>query len=155
VLLLLAGCPRARVDYSKQARFPDDEGQVTDVSFEQMRIEGKRRHPIDSEVQSFSTYNGVVTPLLSWKDKYVHVGLNREGNAIWIAGVGVIDRGVDPPVVHYTNGLLKKVEGHRMIFADGTVLRVAPGVQIPAVNSRLNVTIDANRHLVVDLPGRS
>ena len=151
--LTLSGCNREPVDYSKSVRVPTDEGQVTEVDVETIQLDGKRNHPINPEVQSFSTYNGAVIPLRSWKDRYIHLGLNEDREVIWIAGIGVIDTTADPPVVRYTNGLLKKVEGRRITFADGTVLQVDKGVSIPRINFRLNANIDPKRHLVVDLRG--
>jgi hypothetical protein len=153
LLLLLVGCNREPVNYSKQARIPDDQGQVTEIDFERVKLDGKRTHAISQEVQSFSTYTGTVTSLLSWKNKYVHVGLDQDGNTIWIAGVGVIDTTSDPPVVRYTNGTLQKVEGRRIFFADGTVFEVDRRVKIPPVKSKLRAIIDPKSHVVTDLRG--
>ena len=153
VAMLLAACNRTPIDYAKEVRVPDDRGKVTQIDVESIQLDDKRTHEIDPEVQSFSTYNGTVLPIRSWKDKYVHIGLNKDGDVIWIAGIGVVDSTANPPVVRYTNGLLKKVEGRRAIFADGTVLQVDKSVKIPPVNFRLTANIDPKRHLVVDLRG--
>jgi hypothetical protein len=150
----LAGCrEREPVDYSKQPRIPDDQGQVSEIDFESVKLDGRRTYAISSEVQSFSTYTGQVASLLSWKNKYIHIGINQDKQVIWVAGVGVIDTTVNPPVVRYTNGTLRKVEGRRVFFADGTVFRVDESVKIPPLRSKLKATIDPKRHVVVDLRG--
>lgn len=152
---LLISCARqtAKVDdYSKQTRFPDDEGTVTAVDFEDIQIDGSRKHPIRPDVQSFSTYTGKITPLLGWMGKYVHVGLDHEGRTIWIAGIGVVIDATDRPTVLYLNGELLRVDSqNRAIFRDGTVLRLDRGVTPPSRKKPLKATIDPARHVVVEL----
>lgn len=155
--LLFVACPRSEpVDFSKTSRFPDDQGVVTEIDFESVQLDGKRKHEISREVQSFSTYSGKVTALLSWKDKYVHVGLDDEKVAIWISGVGVVDRTVDPPIVRYANGLLKEIDSRRnAIFADGTVIRLAKDMEVPPTpeGHRFNVKIDPASHQAISMRG--
>lgn len=157
LVLLFVACTRPEpVDFSKTSRFPHDQGVVTDIDFESVQLDGSRKHPINREVQSFSTYNGKVTALLSWKNKYVHVGLDESKTVIWISGIGVVDRNVDPPIVRYANGLLKRIDSKRnAIFADGTVLKLAKDMQIPPtpVNHRFHVKVDPSTHEAFDMRG--
>lgn len=153
VLLLAASCSGGG-DGGPSAgpapRFPDDEGVVTNVNFERIELDGSRRYPISATISSFSTYNSKVISLLSWKDAYVHLGLDGKDTAVWVAGIGVVDTSADPPVVVYTSGLLKRVDAkRRAIFEDGTVLRLGSGVEAPRPGTRVTATIDAARHLVI------
>lgn len=156
LLLLLACATPEPVDFSKSNRFADDQGIVTDIDFESVQLDGSRKHTIDPEVQSFSTYNGKVTPLLSWKQKYVHVGLDENKAAIWISGIGVVDRTADPPIVRYANGLLKSIDSRRnAIFADGTVIKLSKDLEIPPdpEGHRLNIQIDPVSHEALSMRG--
>lgn len=132
------------------ARFPDAEGVVTSVSFEEIEIDGETRYPIDPEVQSFSTYNANVIPLLSWQNKYVHLGLD-DGQVVWVAGIGVVDSKADPPTVYYVGGVLVKVDKNKAIFQDGTVLTLAEGVEPPEQGISVLALIDVNQDKVVSL----
>lgn len=151
--LVLSGCRgEGEVEFSKRVRYASDQGVVTQIDFASVKLDGQRGYSIRKDVQSFSTYNGKVTALLSWKDKYVHIGVDDDRNVLWVAGIGVLDRSVDPPLVYYSNGLLKRVDGkRRAIFADGTVLQLDREVEIPPSNSRLTAAIDSVRHIVLEL----
>lgn len=138
------------IDFTQVPRFPDDQGIVTQVDFTLIELDNGREYKVSPAIQSFSTYTGQMSPLLSWKDKYVHLGVEDGETAVWIAGIGVLDRSVDPPVVYYTNGIFRNVdEQGRAMFADGTVLRLAEGVETPPANSRVTAVIDPRRHIIV------
>lgn len=151
VLLALSACfpqeePASILDTGP--RFPDIEGVVTDVSFERLVLDGDRTHLIDTDVESFTTRGHSVTPLLSWKNKYVHVGLGEDGAILWIAGIGIVSG--DPPRVIYT-GIFERVARGRAVFKDGTTLRLAGGVK-PSPRGRETVaTIDPAEDVVVAL----
>jgi hypothetical protein len=153
VLVLLHGCFRQgqeTVDYSKTARFPDDQGRVTGIDFSTIQLEGRRSYDISDDVQSFVTYSGKVTPLLSWKDKFVHLGLDKDRKVIWVAGIGVIDRSAGPPSVYYTNAtFVRTAPKRRAVFKDGTVLVVPEEVQLPKKDSKVTARIDAEKHVVI------
>lgn len=151
LLLLAAACSGAGRDIRTETRFPDDEGIVADVNFARIVLDERRSYKISAEVASFSTHNGAVIPVLSWKGKYVHVGLDGK-TAVWIAGIGLPDRSVGPPVVHYTNGLFLRVDSRRRaIFADGTVLKLARGVNTPPPKTTVTARIDPAKHLVIEM----
>lgn len=156
---LLAACnPDPELQQTpKPPYFPDDRGVVTSISVEEIEIDGKRTYPISSFVQSFSTYKPKeLRPVLLWKSRYVHVGLDAARTAIWIAGVGVVDNSVVPPIVFYANGELKSIdENNNLIFADGTVLKLQEGLESPNVGDRLTASIDASKDLVVKIAKQS
>lgn len=153
ITLLTAACDRNESDRGnsgdKPPRFPDDQGVVTSVDLESLTIENKRSYTISREVESFSTYNQEIIPLLRWQGRYVHVGTEGD-EVVWIAGIGVVDDSREIPVVHYTNGLLRRIDNKkRAIFADGTVLRLDKPLGRPPLNERMSMDIDAARHVVI------
>lgn len=153
LLLALACCSRRQTtDYSKTERFPDAEGIVTSVDFERIRLDEDPPHVIDRSVQSFSTYNGKVAPLLSWKSKYVHLGLGDRGRVIWVSGIGVVVDDPETPVVYYTEGVVERVDSKgRVIFQDGTVLTLDGSVEKPAPKSKVTAKIDPQKERVIEL----
>lgn len=131
--------------------FPDDRGIVTEISLDRIQLEGSRNFPISSFVRSFSTYQpDEALPILNWKNRYVHLGLDESKTAIWIAGIGVVDTSVDPPIVFYTNGAIKELDGNgNLIFEDGTVFKLDKGVSVPDTEKRVTLMIDARAHRVI------
>lgn len=153
LLLLLVACgPREGIFESGKPRFPDAEGIVTEIDFKRVVIDEKRTYEISPAVESFSTYNGKVASLLSWKHTYVHLGLDGDETVEWIAGIGVLDRSREPPVVHYTGSKIERVDGRsRAIFEDGTVLRLKRGQERPPKGTPVRATIDPESDLVIEL----
>ena len=148
-LAFFSACTREEPRQKGEPRFPDDQGLVTSVSLKNIELDGERRYELNDETESFSTYNETITPVLSWKNKYVHVGLRGDVVA-WVAGIGVVDKSKDPAVVHYTSGLLKRVDDKRnAIFADGTVLKLDEPLGDPPVGERMAAEIEAGRHVVI------
>lgn len=132
-------------------RYPDAAGEVTEINLRELQLDEGKRYSISNQVASFSTYNRRVTPLLSWQGKYVHIGI-EDNQVIWIAGIGIPDKTADPPIVFYTNGALSQIDSdRRLIFEDGTVLRLDPSVGEPPRGSHLTAKIDASSGLVVEL----
>ena len=80
----------------------------------------------------------------------MHVGLNEDKEATWIAGIGIVSG--KPPKVTYS-GLVKEVGSgtRRVTFDDGTVLEFESGVKIPGEGREVVLEIDArpNRGAVV------
>lgn len=132
-------------------RFPDDEGVATDVTFERLILDGRRRYEIKQTVQSFSTYDGTITPLVFWKNRYVHVGLDDEKKAEWIAGIGLIIEGDVPHVVY--NGVVDKVDAKKreLIFRDGTVLKMTAIVTAPEPGTRIKATISPVKRGIIEI----
>lgn len=152
-MLLLVACVRQEEKpasiLDKGPRYPTDEGVVTDINFERMELDGSRVYRISEAIESFTTRSHDVTPLLSWKNRYVHVGVNDQREAIWVAGIGVVTG--DPRVVVYT-GAFERVDAKgRAIFRDGTVLQLGEGVQAPSKKTEVVVNIDPSKHAVVML----
>ena len=140
--------PVVRLDGS--ARVPDDEGVATSLSFERITLDGKRTYPISRELVSFSTYTRAVEPMIGRKGQYVQIGLRtRDGKRtmVWMAGVAQVVPGAKPTV--YYKGILRRFEPatRRLVFGDGTVFRVAAGVEPPKPPAPVVVEIDPATHL--------
>lgn len=133
-LLLVGGCSRggdgsAPVKLDGSPRVPDAEGIVAEVTRERLTLEGGDTYEIGDELQSFSSQTMTAAPVLQRKGQYVHVGVDGD-RLVWVAAIGSVVPG-DEPVVYYT-GTVESVAEGRVTFEDGTVLRLAKGVE-PAV----------------------
>lgn len=147
VLVLFGACSKAAPEplvLDGRPRVPDAEGIVVAVSRTRLELDGGRKFELDSNLQSFSTQTMAAVPILQRKGQYVHVGADGK-RARWVAAVGDVVRG-PPDVVYFTGRLIARTE-KRLTFADGTVLRLAPGVEGPAKGFVI-ATIDPQRHLV-------
>jgi hypothetical protein len=147
--LVLAGCAKSsnhRLVLDGRPRYPDVEGVVDQISFEQITLDGGRTYGVQKDLQSFSTYDLAAVPMLQRRGQYVQLGLNGKKVA-WLAGIGVVVRGAGPPVVYY-NGTLVRREGDRAIFRDGTVLRLAAGVNPPVEHGLVRAELDPALHTV-------
>ena len=131
------------------ARFPDDQGLATDVTFERIRLDDERSYEVPRDIESFSTYNGDIVPLVQLEGRYIQIGL-REGAVVeWVASIGVIQEG-DPATVVYV-GIVEEVEGKDVIFQDGTVLQLSGAVDDPEVGERYKVTVHVGKKQVMEL----
>lgn len=156
--LVAAGCSREPATQSPESvfgkgpRFPSDEGVVTEIDFERVVLEGPRGYKISPEVQSFSTYNGKVIPLVHHKGRYIQLRLDNERRlVIWISVIGqVIPQPAGPRVTYV--GVFEKVDDkRRAVFKDGTVLKLGDEVTAPEAGQRVGVRIDSARREVVTL----
>lgn len=138
-------------NYREEVRYPDDQGIVTAISFDEITLDGDRSFPISEAVDSFTTRGHDTTPLVHWQDRYVHVGLDGDGLVIWVAGIGIVVEDDDARVVLYTGVFEGIDEDDNAIFQDGTVLRLAEGIDLPATGDETAITLDADRDLVTEL----
>ena len=141
-----AGCggddePAVALDGSP--RIPDAEGVVTEVSDEEIVLDGKHTYEVSDDLLAFSTYTLEAIPLAQRKGQYVQLGLDGE-TAEWLALIGEPLEGK----VYYT-GELEEVDDDNLVFADGTVLALGDGVKPPADSGRMRVVIDPNKRVVV------
>lgn len=134
-------------------RFPSAEGLVSDITFKQVVLDEGRRFVIREDVQSFSTYDGSVTPLVQLKGRYIHVGLDDSKRVEWVAGIGLVIGADSPGVGVVYNGVVKKVEvgKRRVIFEDGTVLTLAKQVPLPKRGQRISAKIQPFKRVVVEI----
>ncbi len=149
--LVLAGCggsspPTVRLDGSP--RIPDAEGVVKSASASGITLDGGRRYKVSKNLVSFSTYNRKPVALKSAVGDYVQLGLH-DGTAVWLGRIGVV---VTDDSKHQTvlyQGDLVRASGRRMVFKDGTVLRLAAGLHAPSdARGRTYAVIDAQAHYV-------
>lgn len=149
VVLLVAcsnGDSTPAVGSDTRGRVPDDHGVVSSVTLEQVTLDGKRTYDVSDEVRTFSTYDRALQPLLGFENRYVHVGL-RKGKVVWLAGIGAVVPG-KPPAVYYTGTVREVDEEKGVVFGDGTVLRLADGVEAPGKAAVVQVKIDPSTGLV-------
>jgi hypothetical protein len=144
-----------RVALDGSPRVPDVEGVVTKVAddFSTITLDGGRTYDIPRDVQSFSSSDGSTQPLRRRVGQYVQLGV--VGRKVrWVAGLAAVVQGPAGPVVYYP-GTVRQVDGRRLELADGTVLRLGPGVAPAgakaATGKRVLASIDPERHVVVGL----
>lgn len=132
-----------------RARIPTEQGVATDVTLERIEIDDGRSYEIHPGVESFATRSHEPMPLLAWKGKYIHVGV--EGNSVrWIAGIGLVTG--KPAIVRYSGIVESFDEGsNRATFEDGTVLEFADALGPPNAGREIVVEIDVSRDRVVRL----
>lgn len=151
VLLTAVACNRSAEPqsvYQKgKDRVPKDEGVVTDVNFERLTLDRDRTYQISEEVESFSSYNGEVMPLLHHKNHYAQIGVHEGKVVSWIAGIGLV---LEDGFVVY-NGTVKSADKKRLVFEDGTVLQMSVRAYIPEKGERVKATILPAKHQVVDV----
>jgi hypothetical protein len=154
-LVLVAACGGESSDVALDGspRVPDVEGVVVSIADDASSIEldGGRTFQLERDLESFSTTDGSTTPVRSWQDKYVHLGVEGK-TARWIAGVAsVVEQGEQE--LGYYIGVLNRVQGQRLEFKDGTVLRLDGDLDVPeeALGHRYMATIDVADRVVVAL----
>jgi hypothetical protein len=131
-------------------RIPTDEGVATALRRDRIELDGRRSYPVDPAFKSFSTYSGQLEPMVTRQGQYVQLGV-RSGRAIWMAGIAAV---VTQPqrAVYYIGRLAAVRDRTRLVFVDGTVLRLGAAVTTPKpAKQRVQVRIDPDRHRVVEI----
>jgi hypothetical protein len=161
--LVLTGCggddapadPTPYVELDGSPRHPDDAGVVTKVAsdFSTITLDDERTYAVAKDLQCFATQDGTTLPLRQRVGGYVHVGLEGK-TVVWVASISsVVDAPPAKPVVYYVGDVVDLVHDE-LIFRDGTVLAVAPSLDLPKPPKdapRVTVTIDPETHLVIEL----
>ena len=150
------GPPEGHVTLDGSPRVPDVEGVVEAMAedLSTLTLDGDRTYEIPKDVQSFSTVDGSTQPLRRRLNQYVHLGV--DGRTVrWIAGIATVvdNTGSGGGKVVYYVGELRKATGERLEFADGTVLRLQAGADVPAEaeGKQVLATIDPAKRVVVGL----
>jgi hypothetical protein len=136
IAALLAGCGHgghSTVSLDGTARVPDDEGIVTAVDLTSVTLDGDRTYRVEDDLVSFSNIDLQPVPLLYTQGQYVQVGADGH-TARWIGTVAK-PLGTKPPTVLYA-GTIRSVDHGRLVFANGTVLRVAGAVDVTHVRGK-------------------
>lgn len=127
-------------------RYPDVEGVATAITTRRITIDHRHSYEVSRDFLSFSTYTLKLEPMLGRVGQYVQLGLSGD-RVVWMAGVGAVVQTARPEVI-YTGTFLRQ-QGDRLVFRDGTVLRVAPSLVPPPSGTFVEVAIDAATHRVV------
>jgi len=154
-LALLAGCGRGHhttVSLDGTPRLPDDEGIVTAVDLTSLTLDGHRTYRVEDDLVSFSNIDLRPVPLLYTKGQYVQVGADGH-TARWIGTVAK-PLGTKPPAVLYA-GAVRSVGHGRVVFANGTVLRVAGNVDVAhAAGTQVDVRLRPDEHEITEMEAR-
>ena len=133
-------------------RVPDDEGVVTAVDLTSVTLDDSRTYKIDHDLVSFSSIDLSTVPLLYTEKQYVQVGL--KGKAVRWIGAVARPLTTDPPSVVF-EGKVKRVDGRRLVFANGTVFAVGDGVATKGLaGDRVQVGVRPDRHVVTEVEAR-
>ncbi len=147
---MTASCSKADSDAAVildgRPRYPDAEGVVTKVSRKSITV-GSQTFAVSPDLQSFSSATLQTVPLLQRRDQYVQIGLEGE-TVVWIASISAVVRLAEPAAFHI--GKVKSVDAgeRRLLFADGTVLRLADDVDLPPAGRQTTAEIDPERAVV-------
>jgi len=150
------GEPTASIKLDGSPRVSDDEGVVTSVDVEGRRLilDGERDYEVAEQLKSFSALDLSTQPLADAEGAYVQVGLNGDV-VVWIGRIAKLVP-TEPPAAFYVGrfGSITDIDGERrVVFGEGTVLRLADGVEAPegAAGQILQAQIDPATHSVVAL----
>lgn len=129
-------------------RRADTAGVIDSARRDSVVVDGKR-YRLAEGVQVFSTATLQAVPLLGRVKQYVQLGTSG-GTVDWIAVFGAAATVPGRGLVTFYTGLLEKIDGDDLVFKDGTVLRVAGSVNVPAgaEGERLNAEIDVKKDRV-------
>lgn len=149
---LSVGCssPEAKSILEKDHRIPDVEGVVMEVGPSGLTLDGGRNFEISPNVESFTTQSHDSTPLSTWKNRFVQLGV-ADKQVIWIAGVGIVAG--EPEQVLYT-GKFQKAQGGRAYFADGTTLKLG-SAKPPSKPGPVAVVIDPNSRRIKSITAQA
>jgi hypothetical protein len=155
-LLSLVACDRggdsARVSLDGSPRIADDEGIVTAVDLSSITLDGTRTYTVEDDLVSFSNIDLQPVPLLYTDGQYVQIGADGH-TARWIATLAK-PLPLDPPVVLYS-GVVRSVDDGRLVFANGTVLELARGVDARGVDGkRVDVRLQPATRRVTEVEAR-
>lgn len=150
-----AGGPATFVALDGTPRLPDAVGVVTELAedFSTLTIDDGRTFAVDPAVQSFSTIDASTQPLRSRVGQYVHLGLDGD-RVVWLASIGSVQRLAGrPEIVHYVGIPVDEHEGDTVTFEDGTVLSLAPGVDVELGHGPVAVELDVATDTVTAVVG--
>ena len=151
VAVVLAACggssdPVVRLDGSP--RQPDTEGVVRIASVDGITFEGGRKYRVSKELISFSTYTREPVSLRSTLDSYVQAGVIG-GTVVWLSKIGPVSTDAAGHRTVQYQGDLVDIDGRRLVFKDGTVLRLGAGLKPPEDPlGPAYVVIDADKKVV-------
>jgi hypothetical protein len=154
-LVLGAGCggrgePRADIALDGSRRDPDAAGVVSKATTEAITVDGKR-YPLSRNLLAFNTYTLEAVPVVGTRGSYVQVGL-ASGKAVWVAEVARVISSAGGRIGYY-RGTVVAHEGDEVVFRDGTVLHVAPGVAVPAPSTAVLAELDVDHDRIARLTG--
>jgi hypothetical protein len=151
-LLLTASCARGSGDggfaLDGSIRVPDDEGIVTAVDLESVTLDEERTYEVDRELASFSAIDLSTVPLLFTEGQYVQVGTDGD-RLVWLSAFAKPLAG-DRPLVVFA-GEVDLVDDGAIEFDNGTVLRLAPGVDTAELTGVVHVGIDPRSNTVTEV----
>lgn len=153
-IALVAGCgddeePRLVLDGSP--RFASTAGVLEAVEDRTIVMRDGRSFVATDDFRSFSTYTLAIEPVRNRIGEYVQLG--TDGDEVrWLAGIGALLT-EEPPMAVYTGRLVRVDKLRRAVFADGTVLQLADGIEPPTpgpaiLQAQINVKSDKVTALV-------
>ncbi len=149
--VLVAACRRQGADHAVRLdgspRLADEEGVVEAVSASRVTLSPARTYKLSDDVIAFSTYTRARIDPRTTRGQYVQVGL-RDRVVVWMSRVGgVVTAPNQRRLVPY-DGHLLRMDGRRMVFRDGTVLRLGDGITPPPTPTDLLAEIDPEARAV-------
>lgn len=138
-------------------RYPDDEGVLTDLDEHELSLDGERTYRVSPRLVAFSTFTQITEPPGLRRGQYVQVGL-EDDRVVWMAGVAAVIELDGARSVFYEGEVAEVDERKRLVFRDGTVLRLSDELAARAergpVGAPVQARIDVSTRRVVDLVPR-
>ena len=142
--------PKPDIELDGSFREPDVSGLVDDVDLERITVDGDERE-LSENLIAFSTYTLAALPVVETRGAYVHIG-TKDDTVVWLAVVGRPVGSNGDQVILY-NGTVKSSGEDVVRFVDGTVLRLARGLEAPPAGVRALAQIDPDDDLVRQIDG--
>jgi hypothetical protein len=129
------------------------EGVVTAVTIQKLTLDGNRTFDVDPKLRCFDSGTLKSVPLLQRKGTYVQAGV--AGNKVsWIAGYSAAVQLAGRPPIAFHTGTIASAKAGEVVFKDGSVLTLAPGVAPLDAGTSARAEIDVEKHQVTVLvPG--
>lgn len=135
----------------------DDAGVLTSADRRHVLLDSRRSYVVDPKLVVFDAGTLQVSPLVDAVGRFVLIG-RRGRRVVWLEPLSVVVTlpGGAPTALNF--GSLTRIEGgassRSAVFADGTVLPLAPTVRLPeavTLPARVRADIDPTSHQVTEL----
>jgi hypothetical protein len=136
------GDPQPDIALDGTPRIADTAGVVREATTEAIELDDGRRFELSEHLLAFSTINAELLPIRGTVGQLVLIGV-EDDFAVWVAVVSdVVSPKGKEPAAFYQGRVVETDDERRVIFRDGTVLRLTAGLPVPLRGALLQVEID-------------
>jgi hypothetical protein len=149
----LTACRSTKTHHSRavvldgRPRYPDDEGVLRGLTRRELVLD-ERHYKVTENLQAFSASTMETVGLGNRLSQYAQIGVNGK-TAVWIAMYSAVAQLPGRPALAFHIGTLSRVAKDRVVFKDGSVLKLRHNSRTPAQpGAVVRAEIDVKRHRV-------